>query len=202
VGVLELARQLGNVSQACRVMGYSLDELLSVQGVVRQRWGAGLTGDQSLAKPVLKNRVPPEVEAAVVEMAIEQPALGQVRVANELAKRGVSISPAGGRGIWQRHDLETMKKRLKALAAKVAQTGVILTEAQVAAMEKAKTDQEALRSSSSANIRAIVGRKIPAMSVISRVWAASISRASKVLTAHWRSPGSMTASPPSRPPTA
>ena len=91
----------------------------------------------SRCKPLLKNRVAPEIEAAVVALAIEQPTWGQVRVSNELTKEGLSI---GVRGVWQRHDLANIKKRLTALEAKMAQEGLVLTETQLAALEKAKPE--------------------------------------------------------------
>ena len=97
----------------------------------------------SRKKPILANRTAPEIAARIVEFSLAQPAFGQIRVANEMRKLGYSISPAGVRGVWQRHDLETMTKRLKALEAKIAQEGLILTEAQVIALEKAKTEKEA-----------------------------------------------------------
>jgi transposase InsO family protein len=141
LSLLDLAEYLDNVSEACRVMGVSRQHFYDIKKSYEEG-GLEALKEKSRRKPNRKNRVSQEIEDTVVEFAIAEPQFGQTRAANELRKKGMVISPAGVRCVWLRHDLETFKKRLKALEEKAQREGTVLTESQVAALEKAKTEQE------------------------------------------------------------
>jgi transposase InsO family protein len=142
VGLLNLAEELGNVSQACRIMGLSRDTFYRYKAAIDEG-GVDALISKDRRQPNLKNRVDEQTEAAVVEYAIEEPAHGQVRASNELRKRGVFISPSGVRCVWLRHRLGRFKDRLRALEEKMAKESLILTESQIHALEKKKQDDEA-----------------------------------------------------------
>jgi len=142
MGLIKLAEQLGNVSQACKVIGYSRDSFYRFKELYEEQGEEGLR-ELSRRKPNPKNRVDPAIEEAVLAIALENPALGQLRVSNTLKQEGIFISPGGVRSIWLRHGLETFKKRLKVLEEKAAAENLVLTEAQLQAMENAKEQREA-----------------------------------------------------------
>ncbi|WP_459994392.1 helix-turn-helix domain-containing protein, partial [Mannheimia haemolytica] len=141
-GLLNLAEELGNISQACKVMGMSRDTSYSYQQAVEQGGGDALL-NQNRRVPNLKNRVDEATEQAVVKFAFDNPAFGQVRVSNELRKQGIFISAGGVRSIWLRHNLANFKQRLNALEKAVAEKGIILSENQVQALERKKEDDVA-----------------------------------------------------------
>jgi transposase InsO family protein len=138
---LNLAEELDNVSKACRIMGVSRDTFYRYKDAVESD-GVEALLEKSRRKPNPKNRIDAAVEQSIIDYAVEQPAHGQVRASNELRKRGTFVSPTGVRGAWLRHDLETFKKRLKALEAKAAADGWVFTEAQIAALEKREQERE------------------------------------------------------------
>jgi len=125
LSLLELGEFLNNVSQACKINGVSRQHFYDIKKTYEEHGLEGLK-EKTRRKPCLKNRVAPEIEDAVVKKTYEYPAYGQIRVSNELRKEGVLVSGGGVRSIWQRHNLETFKKRLRALEEKAAKEGMCI----------------------------------------------------------------------------
>ncbi|MEC8011198.1 MAG: IS481 family transposase [Pseudomonadota bacterium] len=141
-GLLNLAEELGNISKACKVMGVSRDTFYRYKELAANG-GVDALINKSRRTPNIKNRVDDSIEQAVIEYAVAQPAHGQVRASNELRKKGIFVSASGVRSVWIRHELENFKKRLKALDEKVAKEGIILSDSQIAALERKKHDDVA-----------------------------------------------------------
>lgn len=139
VGLINLAQELGNISKACKIMGYSRETFYRYQEAVEQG-GIEALLEKTRRKPNLQNRVEEAVEKRVITYAIDFPTYGQLRTSNELRKEGICISASGVRSVWLRHNLANKKQRLTLLETKMAEDGFILTEAQVAALEKKKDD--------------------------------------------------------------
>ena len=127
VGLLNLAEELGNVSQACKIMGFSRDTFYRYKEAVNDG-GVEALFDKSRRQSNLKNRTDEATESATIAFAIEFPAYGQLRASNELRKKGIFVSPSGVRCIWLRNNLESFKKRLLALEQKAAAEGLVLTD--------------------------------------------------------------------------
>lgn len=98
LGLLNLAEELGNVSKACKVMGFSRDTFCRYRELMNEG-GIEALQEKTRKRPNHKNRTDEDTEKAVLKMSDENPAVGPLRVSNELRKIGVFISSTGVRGI-------------------------------------------------------------------------------------------------------
>jgi transposase InsO family protein len=140
--IVELAKTLGNISEACRNLGVSRQHYYDIKGTIEEDGIEGLVA-KSKNKPRYANRVSPEIEKRVLEYSLEYPIAGQKTVSNELKKEGMMVSCGGVRGVWLRHNLTTKALRLKNLEKHHSKTNCILTDSQVQALEGAKEEKQA-----------------------------------------------------------
>jgi transposase InsO family protein len=143
LGLLELAKELGNVSRACKTLGYSRESYYRFKELAAAG-GAEALVERSRRKPNLANRFPAEVEEAILRKTLEHPSWGQQRIAQQLLlDDDVRVSGGGVRRVWIRRDLRTMQDRLRALEAQVAKSGGVLTEEQKEALDVALAEKQA-----------------------------------------------------------
>jgi transposase InsO family protein len=136
LSLLELANELSNVSRACKVMGYSRQQFYEIRRNFQIYGADGLLDRLPGAKGPHPNRVPAEIEQAVLDHAMTHPCHGALRVQQELRLKGVQVSSAGVRGVWHRHDLLTKHKRLLRLEKATAERQIELSDEQISLLER------------------------------------------------------------------
>lgn len=136
LSLLELAKDLQNVSKACKVMGYSRQQFYEIRRNYQTFGSEGLVDKLPGPRGPHPNRVSEEIETAILEHSLAFPTHGPVRVAQELALRGIQVSSTGVRGVWGRHDLLTRHERLLRLERATREQKIELTEDQVRHLER------------------------------------------------------------------
>jgi len=136
LSLLELAQELGNVSKACRIIGYSRQQFYEIRRNFQMYGADGLIDRLPGAKGPHPNRVAAPVEKAILEHALKHPTHGAQRVADELLREGVQVSSGGVRGVWIRHNLRTRHHRLLRLEETVRKRKIKLSGEQVEALER------------------------------------------------------------------
>ena len=104
LAVIQLAEKLGNVTQACRAMGFSRGTFYRLKARFVAEGEAGLRELDRRGR-VPKNRFDPSIDEVVLELAKQHPTWGRRRFVALLAERGIAISASGVRLIWKRHGL-------------------------------------------------------------------------------------------------
>jgi transposase-like protein len=136
LSLLALASDLGNVSKACKVMGYSRRQFYEIRRNFRTYGADGVIDRPPGPRNLHPNRVPEAVEQAILEHALAHPCHGLMWVAQELVLRGIQVSSGGVRGVWQRHGPLTKHERLLCLEKATAERQISLTDEQVRLLER------------------------------------------------------------------
>ena len=136
LSLLELAAEMKNVSRACKIMGYSRQQFYEIRRNYQTYGAEGLIDRLPGPKGPHPNRVSEEIEKAILDHCLDYPTHGCLRVADELALKGIQVSSGGVRGVWSRHKLLSRHERLLRLERHVSETKIALSEEQVALLER------------------------------------------------------------------
>jgi len=136
LSLLELAHELGNVSKACKIIGYSRQQFYEIRRNYQTYGADGLIDRLPGAKDPHPNRVTEEVEKAVLDFSLQEPTKGCLSVAQHLNLEGVTVSSGGVRGVWSRHKLLSKHDRLLRFEEHVRKRKLKLTDAQIRMLER------------------------------------------------------------------
>lgn len=136
LSLLELATELGNVSKACKIMGYSRQQFYEIRRNFQTHGSEGLLDRLPGPRGPHPNRVDEHVETAILDYSLKNPTHGPVRVAQDLVLQGIQVSAGGVRGVWSRHNLLTRHERLLRLERSVRGQSLELSEAQIRLLER------------------------------------------------------------------
>ncbi len=140
LSLLQLAEELGNVSKACKLMGYHRDTFYEVRRAFQIGGVAALVDERRGPRNPHPNRVSGEVEQKILDYALRFPTHGAQRVSNELRLQTIEVGPTGVRGVWARHGIETRYKRLMRLESEAQGDTIVLSETQIKLLERHSVD--------------------------------------------------------------
>ena len=129
--LLQLAEELGSVSQACHIMGYDRGALYYLRRAFEAGGFAALAEKKSSPRGPYQTPLAAEVELQVLALCLEQPTWSGQRIADELRLKGVGVSPTGVRKIWLRHGLARRHQRLLRLEKEAQNETITLSDEQV-----------------------------------------------------------------------
>jgi transposase InsO family protein len=136
LSMLELAKQMNNVSKACKIMGYSRQQFYEIRRNFQTFGADGLVDKLPGAKGPHPNRVSENIEKAILDHAVKFPTQGPLRVANQLQLQGIQVSSGGVRGVFSRNNLTSRIDRLLRLENETSHRKLQLSVDQIKLLER------------------------------------------------------------------